>query len=219
MPLAFVDTETTGLDRELHEPWEIAIITRTDDGDDVEYCWKMRPAMTSASPEGLRIGRYYARIGTLSLAEPGVGAYAVEHPRYAGEVTEQTLVAADVARLLDGRIIVGAVPDFDAEMLRRWLARNGQCGTWHYHLCDVETLAAGALGMAPPWNFDEILGQYGLTYREADRHTALGDARMVRDLYDAVFGLVDRDHSEDYDGPDPDPDYGKDLDDEDDRPF
>jgi hypothetical protein len=64
---------------------------------------------------------------------------------------------------------------------------NGICPSWHYHLVDVETLAAGALRMAPPWDFDKLLGEVGLTYDEADRHTALGDARMVRDLYDAVL--------------------------------
>lgn len=72
-------------------------------------------------------------------------------------------------------------------MLGRFLRENGAAPTWHYHLVDVETLAAGALGVEPPWNFDEMLARYGLVYDEAERHTALGDARMARDLYDAVM--------------------------------
>ena len=64
---------------------------------------------------------------------------------------------------------------------------NGICPSWRYHLVDVETLAAGALRRPPPWRFDDLLADYGLVYDEADRHTALGDARMVRDLYDAVL--------------------------------
>lgn len=189
MTLVFCDTETTGLDRDRHEPWEIALIVRRDNDPetDTEYCWMLRPNLAGASPEGLRIGRYYERIGTLSLGEPGVSSLAVEHPVYGREQAHQETVAADIARLVDGATIVGAVPDFDAEMLRRWLAKHGQCWTAHYHLVDVETLAAGALGMAPPWSFDKILARYGLTYDEADRHTALGDTRMVRDLYDAVM--------------------------------
>ena len=100
--------------------------------------------------------------------------------------TPRGLTDADV-QLLDGATIVGAVPDFDARHLTRWLRANGQAATWHYHLVDVETLAAGALRKPPPWNFDELLATYGLTYDEDARHTALGDARMVRDLYDAVL--------------------------------
>lgn len=52
---------------------------------------------------------------------------------------------------------------------------------------DVETLAAGALHRAPLWDFDELLAAYMLAYDEKDRHTALGDARMVRNLYDSVM--------------------------------
>ena len=86
-----------------------------------------------------------------------------------------------------GATIVGAVPNFDTEVLATRMRAHGICPSWHYHLVDVETLAAGALRKPPPWNFDELLGLYGLTYDEADRHTALGDARMARYLYDAVL--------------------------------
>jgi DNA polymerase III epsilon subunit-like protein len=189
--LVFCDTETTGLDRDRHEPWEIALIVRGPSGEDVEYCWQVRPDLAGASPEGLRIGRYYQRIGSLSLDDSGTGAFAADHPALSGVRVSKVSVAADIARLVDSATIVGAVPDFDAEMLRRWLVRHGQCWTAHYHLVDVETLAAGALRMPPPWSFDTLLGRYGLAYREEDRHTALGDARMVRDLYDAVLA-VDR---------------------------
>ena len=100
-------------------------------------------------------------------------------PTMLGEDGDWTaaLVAGAVAQLLDGATIVGAVPDFDTRHLTRFLRNNGQAPTWHYHLVDVETLAAGRLGMAPPWNFDTILEAFGLTYDEADRHTALGDTR------------------------------------------
>lgn len=64
---------------------------------------------------------------------------------------------------------------------------HGLRETWHYHLVDVETLAAGRLGWAPPWNFDKILGAFDLAQGE-DRHTAIGDARLVRDLYDQIIG-------------------------------
>jgi DNA polymerase III epsilon subunit-like protein len=96
-------------------------------------------------------------------------------------------VAVEIERETRGAVLIGAVPSFDEETLAGMLYRHGLCPTWHYHLVDVETLAAGALRMPPRWDFDSVLAAYGLTYDEADRHTALGDARMVRDLYDAVM--------------------------------
>jgi DNA polymerase III epsilon subunit-like protein len=204
MTLVFLDTETTGLADDC-DVWEIGLIVRTDRPEDVddalgdmashidtEHCWRVRPDLFTAEPTGLRIGRYYERMG--HVADRPVGyAYTVTCPDdgilYPEERhTDSTTVAARVARMLDGATIVGAVPDFDDRHLRRFLRSNGHAGTWHYHLVDVETLAAGALRMPPPWGFDKLLGEFGLTYDEADRHTALGDARMVRDLYDKVLG-------------------------------
>jgi DNA polymerase III epsilon subunit-like protein len=190
MKLAFIDTETTGLDRDRCQPWEIAIITRDDDGDH-EYCWLLRPDMSHAAPDGLRCGRYYQR-AKMVLGGPDGYAYHSVYPTaevWDDRPSTAPFVAAEIAQLLDDRAMVGAVPDFDAEILRRWLASHGQCLTAHYHLCDVETLAAGALGVPPPWRLDDMLSRYGLAYAKADRHTALGDARMVRDLYDAVLGV------------------------------
>lgn len=188
MKLCFVDTETTGLS-DRAEVWEIGLILREPDQPDVEYAWQIRPTLVDAEPTGLRIGRYYERMHpTLLRCSPG--AVSIAHPDGAdGGVTVSLSagVAAEVAGLLDGAYLVGAVPWFDERHLIRFLAQHNQCATNHYHLVDVETLAAGQLRMAPPWKFDTLLAKYGLVYDEADRHTALGDARMVRDLYDAVL--------------------------------
>lgn len=199
--IAFLDTETTGLGPKT-EVWEIGLVLRTfeatDEDDrtppayvDTEYCWRIRPRMKHAEPTGLRIGRYYERMDNLANYPVGQ-ARRVVHPHFEGEdepsrATEARFVAMDLVQFLDGATIVGAVPDFDTRQLGRFLKRWNQAGTWHYHLVDVETLAAGHLGRRPPWGVDDLLGEFGLRYDEADRHTALGDARMVRDLYDAVF--------------------------------
>ncbi len=202
MTLVFLDTETTGLADEC-DVWEIGLIHRKP-GDpteyglaedvavtvDIEYSWRLCPDMATAEPTGLRIGRYYQRIGpVLSSYGPGHGHLSTPDAHVDDRsIREAKFIAADLARLLDGAIIVGAVPNFDAQHLSRWLRQHNHVGTWHYHLVDVETLAAGALKMAPPWDFKAVLDAYGLAYKdEADRHTALGDARMVRDLYDAVM--------------------------------
>lgn len=193
--LVFVDTETTGLDSGRHEIWELAAIVRGDDGDR-EYAWQIRPSLKTADPAGLRVGRYCERC-TIT-GQPVDAAVTLAHPEHRDSWSGWGHhVAEQLAPLLDGATLVGAVPDFDARFLTRFLRTHEQAATWHYHLVDVETLAAGALRMPPPWGFDDLLAAFGLVYDEADRHTALGDARMVRDLYDAVLaghraGALDR---------------------------
>lgn len=186
--LVFLDTETTGLDSDRHEIWEIGAIMRTDDGDR-EYAWQIRPSLKTADPTGLRIGRFYER--SKNYNHPVGSAVILAHPEVLVNTSERWSgteeVAEELAVMLDGATLVGAVPDFDARFLTRFLRKWNQAPTWHYHLVDVETLAAGALHRAPLWDFDELLAAYMLAYDEKDRHTALGDARMVRNLYDSVM--------------------------------
>lgn len=183
MKICFLDTETTSL-RPDRRAWEVAIIVRdTDAGTDVEHTWFIETDdldLGNADPVSLRIGRFYER-----------------HPQFNGQelkftdIDVEDVVAREVEYLTRGAIVVGAVPDFDTHVLGEMLRRSGFCPAWHYHLVDVETLAAGALKLPPRWDFDKVLAAYGLTYDEADRHTALGDTRMVRDLYDVVMRGVD----------------------------
>lgn len=213
--LIFLDTETTGLDPDRHDVWEIALIVRHDDGDQENVAQLPISAarMAQADPYGLRVGRYYARRfasfetafdASCALvgenANPGAGV---------GSVVPVAAYAAWLARTLDGATIVGAVPDFDVRFLSRWLNAHGQPWTAHYHLCDVENLAVGYLAsevadarrtetvttydpavIDPPWSSDALSAALGVTINEADRHTALGDARWARDMYDAVMGFA-----------------------------
>lgn len=171
--LAFVDCETTGLDSDYHEPWEIAVITadwHPDRGVVVteEALAHVQPDLAKADPTGLRVGRYYERTKNISWAEPAS-------------------VAFDLAHTLDGRHFIGAVPDFDARFLNRFIRRWGLVPTWHYHLIDVENLAAGKLGIAPPWDSDDLSRAVGVEPDEIDRHTALGDARWALAIFQAVM--------------------------------
>jgi hypothetical protein len=182
-PIVFLDTETTSLDRVMRFPWEIGLIRRDPDGTEVETVfqvdayadtlmpgWPQAPIAT-ADPMSLKIGRFHERYGT----NPDIRVVPASE---AGQLVEQWT---------RGALLVGAVPSFDEETLWKLVRGAQRTPTWHYHLVDVETLAAGSLGLTPPWNFDRVLAEFGLVYDEADRHTALGDARMARDLYDAVL--------------------------------
>lgn len=172
----FIDTETTSLDRKRRRIWDIAYIIRDAGKPDVEKQFFLNADLANADPISLNIGKYYER-----------------HPDPYGMV--DTLesrapwdVFPEVAKDLRNAYLVGAVPSFDEETLAREFRTHGMVSTWHYHLIDVETLAAGLLGIDPPWNFDNVTAKFGLKYDERERHTALGDARMARGLYDAVMG-------------------------------
>lgn len=181
MKLAFVDCETTGLTPDVHELWEVAVITRDDDGAEHEVVWELPVAIINADPTALRIGGYWQR-ATLP--------FNAQYARSRNNVTRTvSAVAVEVAGLLAGAHIVGVVPAFDAAFLRRWLRRHRLVESWHYHLVTVEAMAAATLGMQPPWNSEELSLALGVDPTDYERHTALGDARWAQALYDAVFDL------------------------------
>ncbi len=179
MRLAFLDTETTSL-RPDRRAWEIGVIIRRPDQPDHEQSWMIDVSdldLGNADPRALDVGRFYER-----------------HPQFndsgdpfSRDVVYESLAMEQVEKLLRGAYIVGAVPNFDTEVLDTRMRANDILPSWHYHLCDVENLAAGALRQPQPWGFDDLLTAFGLSFPEGDRHTALGDAKMARALYDAVM--------------------------------
>lgn len=164
MSVAFCDTETTGLDPDLHQIWEVGLIV-----DEGEHSWQLPVDLGRADAVGLRIGRFHERYDSALVS--GIAEFA-----------------AQFAELTRGRHLVGAVISFDEERLRKLLRANGACPEWHYHLVDCEALAAGRLGMAPPWDSEELSRKVGVEPDRFDRHTALGDARWAKAIYEAVMG-------------------------------
>jgi hypothetical protein len=200
--IVFCDTETTSL-RPDRRAWDIGLIAREPGKPDVEHYWFIDERdldLGNADPMALKIGRFYER-----------------HPHYrldresTGTDTESEY---DALRLVEaitrGAHLVGAVPNFDADVLSARMRANGICPSWHYHLIDIEALAVGYMhgvnshghssttcavnciddNMLPglPWKSDELSEALGITVSEEDRHTALGDARWARAIYDAVTG-------------------------------
>lgn len=189
--LAFVDVETTGDDPLLHELWEIGIILRDTSktrihGREPEYAWHVFPDLSKAQPRALQVNRYYERC----RANPLDGAVIINHPDDTSgrrtATTSSRVVAAEVALLLADAVLVAVNVDFDAAFLTKFLRAHGQCPTWDYHKVEVLSLAAGHLHMPPPWTSTTITDALGVA-NEKDRHTGLGDARIVRDVYDRVY--------------------------------
>lgn len=191
-PLAFLDTETTGLDPFLHDPWEIAVIRRQE-GLETELVYRIEPDLTNAEPKALEINRYHERTSA---------------PDWQWHDRQEA--ARALYSQLNGAVLVGSNPAFDAEMLCHLFGRYyANPRPWNYRPVDITTLAAGSLyGRAAEWTrrdcdahwYGKVAGAVGWPWRsyEVSRHveveppakeaahTALGDARWARDVWDAV---------------------------------
>lgn len=191
--LCFIDCETTGTDPASHDLWEIAVITRDDSDpcEDQEFTWLIRPDLAAADPGALRVNRYYQRLAGLPVPKWSEPAHA----------------ARTVASLIAGAMIVAANPAFDAGFLDVFLRKNGQCPAWDYHLRDIGSMVAGwvhgyqhvvttvrpgAMGGVPHLPASPKLADaaraVGIDPGLYEAHTALGDARLVKAVYDAVTG-------------------------------
>lgn len=211
MKLCFVDTETTGLDAERHEIWEIGMIVReplepnTDTNEylETEYVWQLPVDLTLADPIALNIGRFHDRrwppvpydpsktIPTYPLDQKSVQGILDGNnrdPQYAHQVPDHRMDewSAHFVELTRNAHLVGNVVSFDEERLRRLLLKHGQMPMWHYHLVDVETLIAGRLALTPPWKSKQLSEAMAIDVPD-NQHEALADARWAMDMYEAVM--------------------------------
>lgn len=192
-PVCFTDIETTGLDPDRHQIWEVALITP----DGRQHVWQFPFDEMTADPFALNIGHYWERgwaadTTEIAFTEAIYEAHTAKSrrrnfPDQGRAVTPGTDWCRYFRDLTAGCHLAGAVVSFDEERLRRLLHRNGVLHRWHYHLVDVEALAAGKLGLEPPWDSEALSRAVGVEPAAFDRHTALGDARWAKAVYDAVI--------------------------------
>ena len=187
--LVALDTETTGL-HPGRRVWDIGLIVRRPGHPDHERQWFVAAEdldLGNADPFGLKICRYY------ELHPEYCGTRTLDEGR-TGTLAREVDVLQWVESLTRGAHIVGAVPNFDTEVLDKRMRAHGILPSWHYHLQCAEILAAGFLRgrgerVEYPYKSDELAERIGVDPPgDEDRHTALGDARWALRMFDAVMG-------------------------------
>ncbi len=124
-------------------------------------------------------------------------------------------IASTLARQFNGATIVANNPRFDWGFIEKFLRRNGQLLTASHRTIDIRTLAIGyvtgrlhgrvlaeefahtpeAIPHLADWleGVSDYVDWQALgvpRQKSEDQHTALGDTRLNRDVYDAVMGRL-----------------------------
>jgi hypothetical protein len=182
--------------------WELAAIER---GTARSFLWRMKPDLAKADPTALGVGHFYDRTAGMCERCTPKRAHDLTLPPPSGDQPEWSApeaLAADVARLLDGATVIGANPTFDANFLTAFLKHYGQAGTWHYRLRDIGSMAHGWLhgydkardrpASRPPIDAstDDFARALGVDPDSFERHSALGDCRLVAAMFDAIEGAA-----------------------------
>lgn len=192
--LVFLDTETTSLDPLVRQPWEVGLIVRDFEEEPVladghgpwvparrerEWHWFIDATWLDwehAEREALEKGGFHDRY------DPAA-AHAAD------------VVLDEVWEQLQDATVVGSNPHFDLSTLsalsRRYaLAGQDNHAPWHYRAVDVTSMAMPVLGSSHPLGLEETARRLGLSLEGRRLHSALGDARLARDVYDQIYARM-----------------------------
>lgn len=178
----FVDTETTSLGRD-KDVWEIGLIVRTATGDREQIVQITDVPKFGFAPESSAINGAETRAVALG-GTPLPGTLLMSESDAASYLRAQT----------HGAIMVGANVAFDLEGIETMMRWNDLDPAWYYQPYDVTQMAAmiahlvknmDLLTVSPSSRV--VRNALGLpTAAPGEEHTALGDARWVRDWWDLL---------------------------------
>lgn len=162
--LCYIDTETTGLDPDVHQAYEVAWQV----GHGPLMSARLRHTLANADEFALSVGRYHER------------GFAPK-PKGSRDVVDL------LRRALDGVTLVGSNPAFDAAFLRKSLG----CAPWHHRLINVAEGGMWVFGWDRPKGLADVAAacrERGYDIPEPD-HTAEGDVRATRAVYEALRAI------------------------------
>jgi hypothetical protein len=162
--LCFVDTETTGLDPRIHQPYEVCIWR---DGWNEPNTYALPHTLEHADPQALKVGGYFERECMYRNGDQTTARVLTKHLR--------------------GVTLVGSNPAFDAAMLTRIIGTP----VWHHRMLDVAQGAMWVFDWHRPKGLADValaLRRRGYEIPEPD-HTAEGDVRTARAVYGALRDL------------------------------
>ena len=165
--LCFVDTETTGLDARIHQPYEVCVWR--DEPATAPQTWILPHTLEHADQQALNVGRYMER-----------GFW-----RWQGGDHD---ARANLAHILNGVTLVGSNPAFDAAMLTRFIGAP----VWHHRLINVAEGGMWVFGWDRPKGLADVAAtcrEHGHEIPEPD-HTAEGDVRTTRAVYYALRDIA-----------------------------
>jgi len=195
------DTETSGLDPTFHDIYEIGLIER-DSAARIEHRWLIQPDESRADKKSLDIGGYHKRTAGVVHGIGAVDLMPIPEDRERDLWSDPYALASELCPLLYDVTLICAVPTFDSGFLDKFLLRHGCRQRWHYRVRDIGSIVYGYLcalaefgtyfGEIPSIDAgtDEFARALGINLDRYDRHTALGDCRLVADMLDAVEGVV-----------------------------
>lgn len=163
--LCFIDTETTGLDPRIHQPYEVCYWR--EDEKDPESAW-LPHSLLHADQQALKIGGYFDR-------------------GFRPESDRNDYWVQKLAHRLHGVTLVGSNPAFDAAMLTRFIGT----AVWHHRLINVAEGAMWVFGWDRPRGLADVAAECrarGHDIPEPD-HTAEGDVRATRAAYEALRAI------------------------------
>jgi DNA polymerase-3 subunit epsilon len=135
-PIAYIDTETTGLNPAVHEVIDVAVVFDRDVAERLRL-----PHLTF--PDGADYAFYASRIKPerLDVAEP----IALQVNGYTAEAWADAPTAADVVKVLQvilkDVVCCGHNVSFDTEFIQAMICRTGSTFRMDYHKLDTVTLA------------------------------------------------------------------------------